>query len=368
MISTENVKISVVMPIYNAEDYLKPALDSVVHQTLTDIELICVDDGSTDNSLSIIKEYQQADERIRILTENNAGPSIARNKGLARARGEYVIFLDADDFYEETLLEKLYTLAEEEKLDIAICKFDIYNNRKSKFEDNIRSDHGEIFAEAGVVSKNDYPDTILSCTTGYIWNKLFKREFLVEKELLFDEELRVFEDTHFVVNALSLADKVGKIHEKLIHHRVYTNQPRNKLFKKYYAQVPVVYAKIKEFLRSHGMYIPLSQSFLNLSASRCYKIYNLLWSDAKREFWNLLHDEYAEELAWTKAEPEYFESPEVCDFVANVIVYNHKQYVKREDKGLKLRIKNVGRALKAIQLRKRIKALFKKKEDDSDTI
>ena len=368
MISTENVKISVVMPVYNASDYLRPALDSVVHQTLTDIELICVDDGSTDNSLSIIKEYQQTDERIRILTENNAGPSIARNKGMARARGEYVIFLDADDFYDETLLEKLYNLAEEEKLDIAVCKFDIYNNRKAQFEDNIKSDHGEIFVEAGVVSKNDYPDVILSCTTGYVWNKLFRREFLVEKEIAFDEELRVFEDTHFVVTALSLADRVGKCHEKLIHHRVYTNQPRNKLFKKYYGQVPVVYEKIKEFLRSHGMYIPLSQSFLNLSASRCYKIYNLLWHDAKREFWNMLHEEYAEILAWTKAEPEYFESPEVCDFVANVIVYNHKQYVKREDRGLKLRLENVGRALKAIQLRKRIKEFFKKKEDDTDAI
>lgn len=368
MISTENVKISVVMPVYNASDYLRPALDSVVHQTLTDIELICVDDGSTDNSLSIIKEYQQTDERIRILTENNAGPSIARNKGMARARGEYVIFLDADDFYDETLLEKLYNLAEVEKLDIAVCKFDIYNNRKAKFEDNIKSDHGEIFLEAGVVSKNDYPDVILSCTTGYVWNKLFRREFLVEKELAFDEELRVFEDTHFVVTALSLADRVGKCHEKLIHHRVYTNQPRNKLFKKYYGQVPVVYEKIKEFLRSHGMYIPLSQSFLNLSASRCYKIYNLLWHDAKREFWNMLHEEYAEILAWTKAEPEYFESPEVCDFVANVIVYSHKQYVKREDRGLKLRLENVGRALKAIQLRKRIKEFFKKKEDDTDAI
>ena len=368
MISAENVKISVVMPIYNAADYLKPALDSVINQTLTDIELICVDDGSTDNSLSIIKEYQQTDERVRILTENNAGPSIARNKGLARARGKYVIFLDADDFYEENLLEKLYDLAEEEKLDVAICKFDIYNNRKAKFEDNIRSDHGEIFTESDVVSKNDYPDVILSCTTGYIWNKLFRREFLVEKELVFDEELRVFEDTHFVVNALSLAEGVGKCHERLIHHRVYTNQPRNKLFKKYYAQVPVVYAKIKEFLRSHGMYIPLSQSFLNLSANRCYKIYNLLWLDAKKEFWNLLHDEYAEILGWTNAEPEYFESPEICDFVANVIVYNHKQYVKRENMGLKVKLKNVGRALKAIQLRKRIKSFFSKKKKNTDDI
>ena len=360
MINAENVKISVVMPIYNASDYLRPAIDGVLNQTLSDIELICVDDGSTDNSLSILKEYQQSDDRVRIVTENNAGPSIARNKGLLRARGKYVIFLDADDFYDYTLLEKLYNLAEEQALDIAICKFDIYNNRKSKFEDNIKSDHGEIFDESSVVSKNDYPDVILSCTTGYVWNKLFRREFLVEKELTFDPDLRVFEDTHFVVTALSLAERVGKCSDRLIHHRVYSNQPRNKLFRKYYAQVPVVYAKIKEFLRAHGMYTPLSQSFLNLSASRCYKIYNVLWLDAKGEFWNLLHNEYAEELGWTKAEPEYFEDNEVCNFVASVLLYNHKQQEKRDGKGVKVRIKGVGRALKAMDQRKRVKTFFAK--------
>ena len=360
MISAENVKISVVMPIYNAFDYLKPAIDGVLNQTLSDIELICVDDGSTDNSLSILKEYQQADERVRIVTENNAGPSIARNKGLARARGKYVIFLDADDFYDYTLLEKLYNLAEEHTLDIAICKFDIYNNRKSKFEGNIRSDHGEIFADGVVASKNDYPDTILSCTTGYVWNKLFKREFLVEKELVFDPDLRVFEDTYFVVTALSLAERIAKCPERLIHHRVYNNQPRNKLFRKYYAQVPVVYTKIKEFLRSHGMYTPLSQSFLNLSASRCYKIYNVLWLDAKAEFWDLLHNGYAEELGWTKAEPEYFEEKEVCDFVASVLLYNHKQQQKRDKRGMRVKIKGVGRALKAMDQRKKFKTFFGK--------
>lgn len=358
MIGAENVKISIVMPIYNADEYLKPAIDGVLNQTLSEIELICVDDGSTDNSLSILKEFQQADERVRIITENNAGPSIARNKGLSRARGKYVIFLDADDIFEPTLLEKLYNMSEEQQLDIAVCKFDIYNNRKAKFEDNIRSDHGEIFLEAGVVSKSVYPDVILSCTTGYVWNKLFRKEFLYEKELTFDADLRVFEDTHFVVTALSLADRIGKCQEKLMHHRVYTNQPRNKLFKKYYKQVPVVYSKIKEFLRAHGMYTPLSQSFLNLSASRCYKIYNLLWLDAKGEFWNMLHDSYAEEFSWEKAEPEYFESDEVRDFVANVLMYTHKQYQKREDRGLKVRIRNVGRALKTVQLRKRTKAFF----------
>lgn len=362
MISAENVKISVVMPIYNAADYLRPAIDSVLNQTFGDFELICVDDGSTDGTLAILKEYQQENEKIRIVTENNAGPSVARNKGLVRARGKYVIFLDADDFYEQTLLETLYSQSEEHGLDISICKFDIYNNRKSKFEDNIRSDHGEIFEESTVVSKNDYPDVILSCTTGYVWNKLFRREFLAEKELTFDAELRVFEDTYFVVTALSLADKVGKCHEKLIHHRVYSNQPRNKLFRKYYKQVPVVYEKIKEFLRAHGMYTPLSQSFLNLSASRCYKIYNVLWLDAKETFWNMLHSQYAEVLGWMQAEPEYFESPEVCDFVANVIVYSHKQYTKREGKGLKIRLKKVGKSLKSSKFRKKLKAFFSRKK------
>ena len=360
MFNAEDIKVSVVMPIYNAYDYLRPAIDTVLGQTLSDIELICVDDGSTDNTLEVLKEYQAADERVRIVTENNAGPSVARNKGLVRARGKYVIFLDADDFYDATLIEKLYNIAERDSLDIAICKFDIYNNRKAKYEDNIKSDHGEIFEEGRVVSHSEYPDVILSCTTGYIWNKLFLKSFLLEKELVFDPELRVFEDTHFVVSALSLADRVGKCFERLIHHRVYSNQPRSKLFRKYYNQVPVVYAKIKEFLRSHGMYEPLSQSFLNLSASRCYKIYNLLWSDAKEEFWDMLHTEYAEIFSWTKAEPEYFESDEVRDFVASVLMYTHKQNSKREDRGLKVHIGKVGRAIKAIHLKNKIKEIFGK--------
>ena len=370
MISAENVKISVVMPIYNAYDYLRPAIDSVLNQTLTDIELICVDDGSTDNSLSILKEYQQQDDRVRILSENNAGPSLARNKGLSRARGKYVIFLDADDFFDYNLLETLYNLAEEQSLDIAICKFDIYNSRKAKFEDNIRSDHGEIFEGGAVVSKNDYPDVILSCTTGYVWNKLFKKEFLLEKELTFDTELRIFEDTYFVVTALSLADRVGKCFDRLIHHRVYSDQPRNKLLRKYYRNIPIVYAKIKEFLRAHGKYAPLSQSFLNLSASRCFKLYNVLWRDAQAEFWDLLHDGYAEDLGWTNVEPEEFEDPTVCDFVANVIIYTFKQYDKREKRGLRVKLKNVGRTLKAKEkrnkVRKFLRSVFKRRKSRID--
>ena len=131
------VKVSVIVPIYNACKHLRPALESILDQTLREIEIICVDDGSTDTSLDMLKIYQKMDNRIRIITETNAGPGHARNNGLRRARGTYVAFLDADDFFEPTMIEKLYTLAEENDLDIAITKYDIYDNRKGKFVANI---------------------------------------------------------------------------------------------------------------------------------------------------------------------------------------------------------------------------------------
>lgn len=340
------IKVTVVMPIYNAYDYIRPALDSIIAQTLTDIELICVDDGSTDRSLHVLTEYQQKDERIRIITENNAGPSLARNKGLLRARGEFVIFMDADDFCEPTMLEKLYHLAVSENLDIAVAKYDIYNNMKAKFEPSIPSDHGELFGGGKILSPSECPDQIFQCITGYVWNKLYRHSFLKEKGLAFDPELKVFEDVYFVMTSLSLASRVGKLQEILFHHRVYSEQAKPRLFRKYFRQVPLIYVRIKEFLMSHGMFIPLSQSYLNLSASRAYKIYNLLWWDAKGAFYNLYHGEYAELLGWSKAKPEDFESAEVRDFVANILMYNHSKYKKREDDGKKVDIENVDASLR----------------------
>nr|MBQ8890905.1 glycosyltransferase [Clostridia bacterium] len=360
---SDNIKVSVVMPIYNAYSYLRPAIDCVIDQTLQDIELICVDDGSTDHSLDILKEYQQLDKRVRIITQSNAGPSIARNKGLMRARGDFVIFLDADDFVENTLLEKLYTLAVEDNLDIAVAKFDIYNDKKARFEPAIKCDHGEIFEENRVVSKSTYPDCILQSTTMYIWNKLFRRSFLKEKELSFDPELRVFEDAYFVVTSLSLASAVGKVHEVLVHHRVYADQAKKKLFKKYFRQVPEIYARIKDFLMHYGMYTPLSQSFLNLSASRFYKIYNLLWSDAKEEFFDMYHFDYAERLGWTKAHPEEFEAEEVRDFVASVLMYTHKQYARRDGKGKRVKIDRVGPYLRFKARLEKFKGYFRKNKE-----
>lgn len=371
MTNSENIKVTVVMPIYNAADYLRPALDSVTAQTLAEMEIICVDDGSTDASLDIIREFQKMDPRIRIITENNAGPSIARNKGLSRARGEYVIFLDSDDFCEPSMIEKMYAAAVKDDLDMVIARYDIYNNRTASFEKAVNCDHAEVLDGGAVVSKNSYPDVIFQCTTGYVWNKLYRHSFLRDKCLTFDPELRVFEDNYFVYTSLSLAERIGRVDEVLTHHRVYSEQAKGRLFRRYYHQVPELFARLKVFLMQHGMYIPLSQSFLNLSASRSRKIYELLWRDAKAEFWNMYNSEYAKKLGWISVDPRDIESEQVRDFVACVLLYNHKQYVKHETKGHVVRLEKVSKSLRRIEQRKKIKAFFarfvgkgKKKKDE----
>lgn len=360
-----NIKVSVIMPIYNAGEYLERAISDVLSQTLSELELICIDDGSTDGSLALARKMQESDERIKIVTESNEGPAAARNNGISRAKGEFIIFLDADDFYESTLLESLYELAVRDALDMAVVKFDLYNCHLDKFTTPIEETHASIFTPGTVVSKNEFPNFILESTTGYVWNKMFRTEFIRNKELLFDAELHVFEDVYFVCTALSLAERVGRVDEALIHHRVYSDQSRAKLFRQHYAQVPVVYSKIKEHLMHHGMYIPLARSFLNLSAGRCYKIYNLLWDEAKEEFWNLLHDTYASSLGWYNHEKTDFESKDVCEFVANVGLYSYDRYLNRTDKGKNIELdrldkKKINRRIKAQHSNEKTKSIFSK--------
>lgn len=360
MTNSDNIKVSVIMPVYNAYDYLRVAIDGVLSQTLTDIELICVDDGSTDRSLDILQEYKERDARVRIITENNAGPSWARNKGLSRARGEYVIFLDADDIYEPELLERLYLLSERDNLDIAITEYDIYNMKSERFEPKIPAEHEDIFEAGKVLSKSDYPNVIFQSVENYVWSKMFRTSFLRSRELCFNQDLRVFEDVYFVMSAIAIADRVGKLFDVLIHHRIYPGQSRTRLFRKYYMQVPDLYVMLKEFLMKHGVYLPLIQSYLNLSASRCYKVYNVLWWVAKAEMWEKLHEGgYAEMLGWERTLTEHIENEDVREFAASVLVNTHKKEIKRFRRGLSMKPERVKGKLRRIRFSRWVMAILR---------
>ena len=125
--------VSVIIPVYNVEKYLNQCLDSVIAQTLTDIEIICVNDSSTDGSLGILEEYEKKDKRIRVVTQPNSGAGAARNRGLSMASGKYLSFLDSDDFFEPDMLELAYQKAEEDSADFVVFNSNQYYTDKGKF-------------------------------------------------------------------------------------------------------------------------------------------------------------------------------------------------------------------------------------------
>ena len=354
------ILVSVVMPVYNACGYLRPAIESVMSQTLTNIEIICVDDGSTDTSLDMIKIFQQSDNRIRIITETNAGPGLARNNGLKRARGEYVAFLDADDFYEPDMLELMYNRAKESDLDVVITKYDIFDNKKATFRENIENEYSKIYDGGVVTSKNEHPDHILESTSGSAWNKLFKKSFILEKGITFLPEIMMFEDVYFTISALAFAERVAKVDKVLVHHRVYKHQSRVRTFRKYFSHIPMAFLKTKEFLMKGGMYEPLKRGFLNLTCSRCYHIFNLLKPDEREILWNMLHDQYSASLGWDDAVADDFEKQEICEWQANVEMYTFEQFRRRAERGIELNADKIDQTLKLNKRKKKIRTFFAK--------
>ncbi|MCC8015955.1 MAG: glycosyltransferase, partial [Clostridiales bacterium] len=123
----KNIKVSVIIPVYNSEKYLKQCLESVINQTLKEIEIICVDDGSTDNSLKILTALSEKDGRISVLRQQNLFAGAARNNGIKHAKGKYLVFWDSDDFFEAGALSALYKKCEKENADICLCGAYTYN-------------------------------------------------------------------------------------------------------------------------------------------------------------------------------------------------------------------------------------------------
>lgn len=129
-------KISVIVPVYNVEDYLGECLDSLITQTLSDIEIICINDGSTDNSLEILTNYSKRDSRIKIITQENKGLSSARNRGFEFINGKYTYFIDSDDILKSDALEKLYNLACDKNTDFIIFKLINFDSETKEFSKN----------------------------------------------------------------------------------------------------------------------------------------------------------------------------------------------------------------------------------------
>lgn len=196
-------KVSVIVPVYNVEKYLIKSLDSLVNQTLEDIEIIVVNDGSTDNSKKIIEVYKEKyQDKIKYLEKPNGGLSDARNFGIPHATGEYIAFLDSDDYVELDTYEKMYNKAKEENSDIVECDFIWEYPNKTKIDTGtIYTNKKEMLTYARVVA----------------WNKLIKRDLLEKYKIKFPKGLR-YEDVEFFYKMVPYYNKVSFVKEPLIHY------------------------------------------------------------------------------------------------------------------------------------------------------
>lgn len=195
-------KVSVIIPIYKVEKFLRECLDSVINQTLQDIEIICINDGSPDNSLKILKEYSQNDNRFIIIDRENKGVSVSRNEGIEKASGEFVCFMDPDDYYpSHDILETLYNKAKENNVLICGGEFSHYaGNGVELTQDYKGSFTGYLFEQNGIIEYKDY-----QFDYGY-HRFIYNRNFLIENNIFFPDYKR-FQDPPFFVNAMAQAER-----------------------------------------------------------------------------------------------------------------------------------------------------------------
>lgn len=199
-------KISVIIPCFNAELYIRQCVDSVLNQTMNDIEIICVDDGSTDNTVSILNEYAQRDCRVKVLCQKNEFAGIARNKGMEIATGEYLAFLDADDYYACDGLEKAYLVASANEVDVLKLSSYLHDNKTGEITTNAHYSHERFAPKNEIVKFADAPEK-LSSLADVAWNGLYKRSFIEDNNIKFNN-LRCVNDRSFFIKCILYAERV----------------------------------------------------------------------------------------------------------------------------------------------------------------
>ena len=254
--------ISVIVPVYNVENYLSECLESILNQTFHDFEIICVNDGATDNSYDILKDYAQKYENIKVINQENKGLSGARNTGIEAANGDYLAFIDSDDLVKEDFLEKLYNKAIETDADITVGNVYYLQNNELSNENYISKRISKI-AKRKLLTKKD---KIVLSEIPVVWNKLYKRYFFTEYGVRFYEGLK-FEDIPFSFIVFALSNKIA-INEQACYY--YRKNDSSIMSKAYTTQS--MFDIIKIFDRLHSQVLELINN--NILPEKYFNIFN----------------------------------------------------------------------------------------------
>ena len=269
------MKISIVVPVFNAEKYLPECLDSILNQEYKNLEIICVDDGSTDKSSEILDLYVTIDDRIKVIHKKNTGVSDSRNVGLKKATGDFIGFVDADDFVEAGMFGCLQELLQRHNADIAICAF---TNGK-----NYNDDSEIILDQKQAIIELDKGDLYM----GHLHNKLFRRD--VWENTWLDPEIRIWEDLLVLHYVFARASKVIYTSKGLYNYRIDDNSALRKGFSESYLTVLKSGEYILDFYRKN-MPDMISYGMLTYSTSRYYVINKIVDSGVRKQYSELTSD------------------------------------------------------------------------------
>ncbi len=260
--------VSVIIPVYNAQAYLEQCLQSLENQSMKDFEVICIDDGSTDASVEIIHEFMRRDERFSLIHQKNQYAGVARNNGLQHARGEYLLFLDADDFFHEELLAHTYQQAKKTQADIVLYGAKTYDMAQDAMIESPYLFRKALLPEKEVFSHRDVPDFYLQITNSCPWLQLYRRQFILDEGIQF-QGLPNTNDAFFVITALSCAKRVTTVKEDLVYYRI--NSGASTQDRKYRNPTcfMTAYMAIYEELNHRGIYCALERSFVSKAVMSC---------------------------------------------------------------------------------------------------
>ena len=237
-----DIKISVIVPVYNTSKYLEKCMESILNQSLKEIEVICINDGSTDNSLKILEKISKQDRRVKVINQINKGLTATRNIGLRLAKGKYIINIDSDDWIEKDYFENIFYKAEVENLDLVCSGINIAVNEKivKTFKDSYMSDEMVIGGEY-------YLRGLLEdLFWGAIWNKLIKREIYMREDIFFNENIFIGEDYEFLCRLASKLNRIESLEKAYYIYRKGDNNGSGKIKEKNMEDVLKLFDSLEE--------------------------------------------------------------------------------------------------------------------------
>lgn len=285
------IKVSVILPVYNSEEFLGECLDSLVNQTLTNLEIICINDGSTDNSLNILNNYAKKDQRIKIITQKNQGHAVATNKGIDIATGECLYLMDSDDIIALSALEETYNYMKEKQADFVIFQTMNYEQDtgltyKSKIYsmDNVADAIGDTTVNYKELGINIFRISVTP------WSKLYNTEFIKRIGAKFPERL-IFDDNVFFWEVLFNAERIAFYRKYLFTRRWYSYSSTNEGDERFMDSLKISNLILDKF-KEYDEFENYKDILYNRKVDLTYLRFSRIKKEYKQEFFERLNEDY----------------------------------------------------------------------------